>query len=250
MRVTQDQFRRALLDAASDAPAGLSDPAGGRAGRRFAVYRNNVAVGLTEALEAGFPILRKLLGEPFFRAMAGVFLRAHPPASPVLMFYGAEMPDFLSRFEPVRHLGYLPDVARLELALRESYHAADAAPLGAEALSVLQADPLRARVSLAPALRLLRSRWPLHGIWRAQVEAGAPPPEDAPEDVLVTRPGLDPVVALLPPGGAGFIAALAAGSTLGEAAMASGEGFEPAPTLTLLLTGGAVTGLHIGNGSC
>jgi hypothetical protein len=98
------------------------------AGRRFNVYRNNVAASLTDALATGFPVIAKLLGEEFFRAMAGVFLRAHPPGDPRLQLWGGKFPGFLARFEPVAHLPYLPDMARLELGLRQSYHAADAAP--------------------------------------------------------------------------------------------------------------------------
>ncbi len=90
--------------------------------------------------------------------MAGVFLRAYPPRDRVLMLYGAEFPEFLGAFQPVAHLGYLPDVARLEQALRESYHAADhrAADLSGMTPEAL----LTRRLRLAPSARLLRSRWP------------------------------------------------------------------------------------------
>lgn len=248
MSVSQAEFLAALLDPAAAVPEGLEDPEHRPAGRRFSVYRNNVAVSLTEALEVAFPIVLKIVGEEFFRAMAGVFLRAHPPASPVLMFYGDEMPAFLASFAPVAHLGYLPDVARLEIALRAAYHAADAHPIGPEAVNT-GADLMAARVTLAPALRLVRSRWPLYGIWRANTEDGAPKPGRAAEDVLVTRPGFDPVVSLLPEGGADFIARLAEGEALAAAALAPGEGFDPGPTVALLLQGNAITEIRFGDAS-
>jgi hypothetical protein len=246
MSVGQGEFRAALLDPAAAVPTGLSDPERRPAGRRFSVYRNNVAVSLIEALETAFPIVRKIVGEEFFHAMAGVFLRAHPPASPVLMFYGEEMPGFLASFPPVAHLGYLPDVSRLELALRAAYHAADAQPISPEALGS-GADLMAARLTLAPALRVIRSRWPLHGIWRANTEEGAPKPGRGPEDVLVTRPGFDPVVSLLPEGGAEFIGRLAAGEPLAAATLAPGPGFDPGPTLGLLLQGNAITAIRFGD---
>ena len=124
MSTSQTQFRQAVLDPRAAIPEGLTGPAQRPAGRRFSVYRNNVAVSLAEALETAFPAVRKITGDEFFRAMAGVYLRAHPPASPILSQYGAEMPAFLTTSPPVKHLAYLPDVARLELALRAAYHAA------------------------------------------------------------------------------------------------------------------------------
>ncbi len=59
----QSAFRAAILDADRPAPPDLQDGLGRPAKRRFNVYRNNVAVSLTEALEAGFPAVARLLGE-------------------------------------------------------------------------------------------------------------------------------------------------------------------------------------------
>lgn len=234
-------FAAALLDPALARPEGLHGPGGAPAGRRFDVHRNNFAVSLTEALGAGFPVLRKLLGPEFFDALAGVFLRAHPPRSPVLALWGDDLPGFLAGFPPVAHLPYLPDVARLELALRRSYHAADAAPVLAGALATLPADRLAAlRFGIAPAVQLLRSGWPVLSIWRATTDPGAPKPRPGAEDVVVLRPGFDPAPHLLPPGGAAVLTALAAGATLGEAGEFATES-DISALFGLLLAGGALT---------
>ena len=158
MIVDQSTFRAALLNPEAERPKGLTDGAGQPAGRRFDVYRNNVAVSLTEALETAFPVLRKLLGESNFKLLAAAFLRQHPPSSPLMMFYGAAFPAFLEGMEQLAHLKYLGDVARLELALRRAYHAADAAPIAPEALGALAPEELMAaRLEFAPAVQLLRS---------------------------------------------------------------------------------------------
>jgi hypothetical protein len=235
--MSQAGFVEALLDPGLPVPAGLVDPSGGPAGRRFDVYRNNVAGGLTRALETGFPAVRQLVGEAFFAAMAGVFLRAHPPRDRVLMLYGGEFPGFLAGFPPVAHLGYLPDVARLEQALRESYHAADHRPADFSGLS--PDDLLGRRLGLAPSLRLIRSRWPVHGIWAAHGGGGGVPQMRA-EDVVVLRAGFDPMPHLLPTGGGAFVAALLAGQSLGAAIDAAGPGFDAGAALGLLLAQGAV----------
>jgi hypothetical protein len=160
----QSSFGAALLDPEAPPPPGLTDAQGRPAGRRFDVYRNNVAASLGDALATGFPVISKLLGEEFFRAMAGVFLRAHPPGDPRLQLWGAKFPGFLARFDPVAHLPYLPDMARLELGLRQSYHAADATPLPIAGRDPAEVLALRPR--LAPATLILRSRFPVLTIWQ------------------------------------------------------------------------------------
>lgn len=245
--MSQTEFRAALLDPGRPAPPGLTDPAGRPAGRRFDVYRNNVTHSLTEALRQGFPVLRKLLGDDFFAALAREHLRAHPPASPLLMFYGADLPGFLERFPPVAHLGYLPDVARLELALRDSYHAADAGPVPPEMLQRLAPETfLASRLALAPSLRLLRSRWPVHAIWSANMRGTAPPAAALPEDVIILRRDFDPEPALLPEGAAPFLAALLAGRTVG-AALDAAPAFDLTATLGLLIGGNAIVAIETGD---
>ncbi|WP_421704780.1 DNA-binding domain-containing protein [Aliiroseovarius sp.] len=242
MSVSQTQFRAAMMDAAQPVPDGLSDARGDGAGKRFDVYRNNVAVSLTEALEQAFPTIRALVGDEFFKAMAGVFLRQSPPGSPMLMQYGETFPGFLSSFQPVAHLGYLPDVARLEQAMRESYHAGDAVPADPAALQDLPPDRLMAaRLELAPATRVVRSPWPIHSVWMA-TNQGGPAPTPAAQDVLITRPELDPQLTLLPAGGAEFIEALAKHS-FGEAlatAQRAAPNFDLTTTLGALISGGAI----------
>jgi len=241
----QAQFTEALLDPERTVPAGLTDPQGHPAGKRFDVYRNNVVASLTEGLETAFPVIRALLGEEFFRGMAGVYLRQHPPASPLMMFFGTEMPAFLEGFAPVQDLGYLPDVARLELALRHSYHATDAAPVDPAALQAMPPDRLmQVRLVLAPALRVVRSDWPIVTIWQMHQPGGGPSPQMRAEDALLTRPEFDPRVSLLPPGGSAFIAALQRGETFAAAlgaAEAEFHNFDLSAVLGLLLQGGAIT---------
>lgn len=244
MTVCQSDFTKAIFDAERAAPNGLQNPEGTPAVKRFSVYRNNVAVSLTEALEVTFPVIRTLVGDEFFKAMAGVFLRQHAPNSPILMYYGAEMPAFLHSFAPVAHLGYLPDVARIELALCHSYHAADTPPIDAQTLLAIAPDDLlNLRLRLAPALHVIRSDWPIVSLHRANSNPDAPIPKMQAEDALITRPEFDPEVTVLPAGGGDFVAALqrheVLGGALKAASIASGD-FDFTSVLSLLLAGGAI----------
>ncbi|MDD9920696.1 MAG: DNA-binding domain-containing protein [Boseongicola sp.] len=244
MTVDQTDFRSALLTPDLPRPAGLSDGQGRPAGRRFDVYRNNVAVSLTEALETAFPAVAKLVGEQNFKLLAGAFLRKHPPSSPLMMFYGQEMPEFLASFEPTRGIGYLPDVARLELAIRKVYHAADAEPFSADRLQTIAPEILMAsKVELSKALQIVSSNWPVLSIWEFNMVEGAAKPEMVAQDVIVVRADLDPEPHLLPPGAATFLAALQAENTLGDAyetAMSKQNDFDLSATLALLLANNAI----------
>ncbi len=246
MSVSQDLFVYALLTPTHPVPDGLSDAANRPAGRRFSVYRNNVAVSLTEAMHQAFPVITKLLGAQNMDGLAGLFLRQHPPTSPLIMHYGDAFPQFLAGMQQLSHLGYLPDVARLELAMRQSYHAADSTPIAPEALAI---DPdllMQATVTFAPAMQVIPSDWPIYGIWQFNMIDGAPQPGGDPETVLITRLEFDPIPNALPAGGAEWIAALQAGATIGAAhaqTTTTHPDFDLGTTLALLLQGGALTSL-------
>ena len=244
MNVRQAAFAAGLLDPNLPAPEGLQNPGGDPASKRFDVYRNNVAVSLTDALETAFPIIHKLVGDEFFRAMAGVYLRKHQPSSPLMMFYGEHMPQFLRRFEPAKSLPYLPDIARLELALRNAYHAADAAPIEAQMLAELTPDALMAtRFAFAPATQVISSEYPIHAIYRANTDPDAPKPLMAAENVLITRPQLDPQLHSIDDAAAACLTALMARQPLGLAMTQAGDDLDLGALLGLLLGQGAITTL-------
>jgi Putative DNA-binding domain len=217
----ETSFARALLDAEQLVPPGVTAPNSASPARRFAVYRNNVAVGLVNVLKSRFPVVEKIVGEEFFAAMARVFVRERPPRSPLLAVYGDEFAAFIAAFEPAGELAYLADVARLEAARTRAFHSADATPLGAAEFAALDAAAVGdLRVELHPSAEIVRSPHPIVTIWAMNSgERELAPIENwHGEDALVLRPHLDVDVRLLPPGGATFLLALAGAAPLGEAA--------------------------------
>lgn len=217
----QRDFAAALLDPAIPAPRGLIGPDGAADALRFAVYRNNVVHSLVGALQSRFPVTTRLVGEKFFRSMARIFVARHPPRSPLLMHYGDALPRFIEGFAPAGAVPYLADVARLERAWSQAFHAAEASPLTVEQLSGHDAARLeRSGLRLHPSVRRLRSPHPVATIWSAHQVAGDvdPPAAWEAEDVLILRPHTEVVVHLLPPGAFDLVTALASGATLGDAA--------------------------------
>ena len=70
-------------------PPGLTARDPQEIGRRFDVYRNNVASGLSQALATRFPVVRRLVGDEFFTALARLYAETDRPRSPVLAEWGA-----------------------------------------------------------------------------------------------------------------------------------------------------------------
>ncbi|SEA13648.1 Putative DNA-binding domain-containing protein [Rubrimonas cliftonensis] len=225
---------------------------------RFSVHRNNVVAGLIAALGETFPAVRRLVGEGFFAAAAAAFVRAHPPRSPVLLRWGGAFAGWLAAFPPAAGLPWLSDVARLEWARCEAFHAADVAPVGAadvapvgaKALSALDPGALAsARLVAHPSLRLVASRFAVASLWadvtgprRGLADLGRP------ETALVVRPDWTVETRALPAPAAAFLAMVVEGRPLGEIAAAGvggGPGGAPAFDLGEQLAAAFAAGLVV-----
>jgi hypothetical protein len=237
--ILQEKFAAALLDANQPVPQAVTSYTARTPQKRFAVYRNNVVVGLVAAMKKSFPAINEIVGEEFFVAMARIFVVENPPRSPVLLAYGENFPDFISTFAPAADFPYLADVARLEVARTRAYHSADAAVLDHSHWAGLDTQVLdRVRITLHPSAFILHSQHPIVTIWAMNSgEAELRPINDwRAEDAVVLRPDADVQVRRLPAGGAAFLTALAANASLSEAA-ASGAADNPEFDLAANLAG-------------
>ncbi len=233
-------FAAGLLDPHRPAPAGFGTV---EAARRYGVYRNNVVVGLVDALEATYPAVAALVGRDFFRAAAREHVRAAPPRSPVLIDYGGGFPEFLAAFPPAGRLPWLADVARLEWARTRAYNAADAEPADLSLLATIPPEALpEARLALHPSVVLVRSRWSVATIWSETMRRAETRSADVarPETALVLRPADAVIVTAAPPGDDAFLEAVAAGATIADAAEAAAPhpGFDLSEAFARLFAAG------------
>lgn len=216
----------------------------------LAIYRNTVAAGLSDALAANFPVVRALLGDEMFAAVAVDFAAAHPPADPVLAHYGFAFAEWIEEQEWAVGLPYLSEVARVERLYCEALFAADAAPLDPAAFARLApGEWSHARLTLHPATRFACSRWPAAGLWLAH-RAGGDPAAVAwqPECVLVTRPHLTVEVEVFGAAEHRFLMALACGGTIAatvEATLAAWPDADIASAFSLLIARGAFAALIV-----
>ncbi len=250
---TQAAFAEALRQPDRTAPDALARSDGRPPGKRFNVYRNNVAVGIIEALRATFPAIERLVGDAFFSAVAKAYLEHEPPRTPLLFRYGRTFGDFLDAFPPAASVPYLGDVARLEWARLEAYHASDRAPISIEALGDVPADQVSGvTFGMHPSLSLIGSAWPVVSLWAASTDRGSSDDVDMkrPEEAIVIRPTLEVDTRLLPAAGFSFMTGLKEGRALEEAALRAAElekDFDLASHLQGLFEIGAVTAI-IGGG--
>lgn len=258
LRDIQSAFIEALNRPTAPTPDVIGRKDGAQAKRRFDVYRNNVAAGMIDALRASYPAVDTLVGSEFFAAGARVYLERHPPCSPLLFRYGDSFGDLLDSFPPAASAPYLGDVARLEWAWLQAYHAGDAEALSIEALGRFLED--RAgdgidagdlRFTLHPSLTLLRSRWPIVSLWAASTGRMSSDDVDmtVSENALIVRPALVVETHRLPESGFAFLSAIAEGATLTEAsnqALAIADDFDLTTHLQGLFAIGAVSAINDG----
>ena len=225
LRDFQNAFAEALANADTEASHGALAELVAQPG--FAVYRNTVMRGCIDALQANYPAVTRLVGEPWFRAAAAVFVRRHPPDKPSLVAYGEGFPEFLEEFPPAAELPYLSGVARLDRFWTEAHVAADDTRLQAAEIGSLDGEErTRARLRLHAS-----ARWrafpelPIYSIWRGnRGEASAKELTDLVwrgEGALLARPEGSVDAVRIDAAECAFLDACGRGSRLGEAGLAA-----------------------------
>jgi hypothetical protein len=220
----QRRFAGAIVFGDAGAVAGLGIVGGAiDAASRVAIYRNNVFGNYRRALSATYPVLRRLVGGPFFDAAADAFVRAYPSTVGDLNRYGGDLPHFLERYAPAQSLPYLADVARLEWAIDQARIAGDAEPFDLGALRSVPAHAQgKLRFVLHPSARLVVSPYPILHIWRTN-QPGANGDEridlgEGGDRLLIRRTAGEIAVESLTAGELVLLGALGGGAILDEAA--------------------------------
>lgn len=196
-----------------------------RGQRRLAAYRRGIFGNLCNALVTSYPVVANIVGLPFFREAARLYILSNPSRSGDLNDYGEGFPAFIGDYPHARELPYLAEVARLDWLTQAVRNAPDRDPTD---LSMLASIPA-ARYGdllfeLDPAHARLDSDWPLHDIWRVNQPgyAGAMEVDFARgSQVLLRREHGVVIVAPMDSAEAAFLDALANGIPLARAAAAA-----------------------------
>jgi hypothetical protein len=216
LRDLQRSFAAALRDPA--VPCDVSPAA------NLGIYRNNSRSVFRGALERAFPVVRRRVGDDFFRQLGAHYRDAHPSRSGDLHDVGRAFPDFLADHLRGGDYAWLADLARLEWAREEAAVAPELDPVGPDALAAFAAEQLEhLRLGLQPSLRLVSSPFPIFSVWSANQVENAPPVDQSigQQQVLVRIRHESVEVEALPPDLFSYLYATAGGATLGDAMTAA-----------------------------
>lgn len=208
--------------------AALRDPGVGCAVRpavNLDVYRHNVAHQFNNALGLSYPVIRRRVGDDYFRQLAHHYRERCPSRSGDLQWVGREFPAFLAAHLEGSDYAWLADLARLEWA-RELAGLAEFLPaLGAETLGQFAPEDLGQLVfTLQPSLGLVASPFPVFSVWVANQVEDAPPVDQSKgsESMLILGRAESVEMRLLAPPLFSYLSALAGGATLGDAMTVGG----------------------------
>lgn len=141
---------------------------------RLEIYANAYFFRLLDVFKEDYPALLAVIGDTNFHNLITGYLIDYPPTAPSVIHAGRHLPEFL-RTHPMRERWpFLADLATLERATLEVFHAADAPPLSHEAARAIPPQNWPAiRFQLHPGAKLLDLAWAVDPLLRAVAASAA-----------------------------------------------------------------------------
>jgi len=135
---------------------------------RVEVYANGYFYRILDVLREDYPATLAVAGDDHFHNLATGYLIDYPPTQPSIYFAGLNFAAYLATHPLRARFPFIADLARLERATLESFHAADTPVLDAAAMRALSPTEWPAlTIRLHPATRLIDSEWRVDAVLRA-----------------------------------------------------------------------------------
>src|SRR5689334_8457134 len=142
----------------------------------LSIYRNNASVSFRVALEHTFPVVRRRVGDDYFRQLSVQYRARYPSRSGDLHWIGRDFPSFLLEQLRGGEYAWLADLARLEWSRTQASIIRVESPVTADVLARFAPDQLETLVfKLQPSLQLIASEFPIFSVWLANQDENAPP---------------------------------------------------------------------------
>jgi hypothetical protein len=186
----------------------------------LAIYRNNAEIAFRHAIEISFPVLRRRVGDDYFKQLVALYRRAHPSRSGDLHWAGSSLAEFLTNHLDGGDYAWLADLARLEWACEEAAIEGELDGMGADALAHIAPEDLEhLQFTLQSSLRLVSSAFPVFSVWRANQSENAPPVDQSlgSESGMVRSRSGEVEVRVLPHDVFSYLVATRRGDTLSDA---------------------------------
>jgi hypothetical protein len=142
------------------------------AAERIDIYANAYFYRLLDCLGEEFPATLAVVGPDNFAVLARDYLLRYPPSEPSILYAGRYLAGFLRNHRLAGQWPFIAELARLERAILDVFHARDAPALGVEALRRIppqQWPELKLRAH--PAVEIVHSEWRVAEVLSA-VESG------------------------------------------------------------------------------
>jgi Putative DNA-binding domain len=186
----------------------------------LAVYRNNSSITFRAALELTFPVVRRRVGDDYFRQLCAQYRERFPSRSGDLHWAGRDFAAFLDTHLAGSDYAWLAGLARLEWSRAECLVASESPAVGIEALGMFSSAALEHLVfGLQPTLRLHAFAFPVFTVWLSNQVDNAPPVNQSVgnQQGMVRCRYEAAEVRMLDAPLFSFLSALNRGATLGEA---------------------------------
>ena len=149
----------------------LNTQRGTAGAERLAVYASGYLARAREALLEAYEAVHYVVGESAFSSLAMNYAERYPSHDYNLSVFGRHLPELLKCSPLAQHLPFLRDLACLEWAVREAFHAFDQLPLGTDRLFSLSLEEWeRSRLIFQPSVSAVASSWPILDIWTSRTQ--------------------------------------------------------------------------------
>jgi Putative DNA-binding domain len=158
---------------------------------RITIYVNAYFYRLLECLKEEYPATLAVIGPNDFAGLIHDYLGWRPPTEPSIFYVGCYLAEFLRNYVLVERWPFIAELARLERATLETFHAPDAPTLSDEAIRAIPAQQWPTlKLRSHPGVEILRGEWRVTEVLSA-VERGDKWVEPAQETnaVIVWRRG-------------------------------------------------------------
>jgi len=130
---------------------------------RVGIYHGMYPLRMHDALQDDYEALTHFLGDEAFYELVRGYVQAHPSRSYSLNRLGEHLPEYVLGAPGIKRREFCHELARLELAVSQTFDAPETPPLTQARIAEVPADAWeRARLRTITAFQLLSFRYPVN----------------------------------------------------------------------------------------